>query len=307
MYDLIPALMISTGNSAISSVTINEFLLTLKGSWPLLIILIGALLATIGGVLINFERWPKLKKLSTYIVISGAIMSFIGGWVLNLEQDAISKELRDKSNKIVQLNEEIKGSITGGDSFCCVLPYMDWLNNVQFTLLHIGKYPMYDVTISVTDTTILNTFDWGALYERYYGYRRKILTPEEEKEFSSDEQIKKRASIDRSMMKEWRETQKKGILIDSKYLGTVTSNINFQSKHVLGFILKPDNETHKFVVYINARNGSFRQSIEFKPDINHWKMESHVVKLLSDRKQLPLKGFIGGFYNKIFGVTNLDK
>lgn len=73
--------------------------------------------------------------------------------MVQFKQTQLEQELRAKSDEIASLSRTIAASVTGGDSFC----YLDlglgdgMINTPLLTLVHQGKYPLYDVGIRIVD------------------------------------------------------------------------------------------------------------------------------------------------------------
>ncbi|MGB2690646.1 MAG: hypothetical protein WBC36_16825, partial [Desulfobacterales bacterium] len=87
----------------------------------------------------------------------------------------LSQEIAELAKTNANLNKEIAGSLTGGDSFCYLMPILSFTeaNTLAFNLNHFGKYPMYDVHIEIWDDTINENVDLGAIFEKHFGYRQK--------------------------------------------------------------------------------------------------------------------------------------
>lgn len=108
-------------------------------------------------------KMPEYLSIPTIIVFLGALLSGIGAFWAAVKQSKDSaktaqerlefeKELRSKSEEIAELNKKIAASVTGGDSYC----YFDIANfgpnNTAIAIIiHQGDFPIYDVSISITD------------------------------------------------------------------------------------------------------------------------------------------------------------
>jgi hypothetical protein len=77
-------------------------------------------------------------------------------WIAQLKETGerlrYERELRIKADEIADLNRTIAGSVTGGDSFI----YLAFTpepnsNNAMLSLLHRGKFPVFDVSIELSD------------------------------------------------------------------------------------------------------------------------------------------------------------
>ncbi|MGZ5127185.1 MAG: hypothetical protein ACXWC1_30800 [Burkholderiales bacterium] len=70
----------------------------------------------------------------------------------------VQKKLAEKSDEIARLNQEIstltkesQAMITGGDAFCLIDPFFMHSNELYLAPTNPGKYPLYDLSIKVTD------------------------------------------------------------------------------------------------------------------------------------------------------------
>jgi hypothetical protein len=126
----------------------------------------------------------SFKMSSEYIIGLGAILAGIGALIGGYGAFRSSKEqgkeqaaLRNKAEeiaalykKIAELNENIAGSVTGGNSYCyvtCINDYLDQ-NICEFVLITNGKFPMYDVVANITDYRLVHKLEsHGEGYSRY--------------------------------------------------------------------------------------------------------------------------------------------
>ena len=92
------------------------------------------------------------------LILLGAVLSAIGALWASVEQTRFERELRVKSDQLAELNREIADSVIGGDSFCylTVASLSDQSNRGVLTVVHQGKYPLYDAHARVVD---LQKFD----------------------------------------------------------------------------------------------------------------------------------------------------
>jgi hypothetical protein len=77
-------------------------------------------------------------------------------------------------------------------------------------------------------------------------------------------------------------------LID-KSIGTITFDINRQGVTTYIFNLPPDRDHQEFSAHIHARNGYFRQKINFKVVNGRWRMTSTLVKPISEKENILLR------------------
>jgi hypothetical protein len=97
----------------------------------------------------------------TLVVFLGALISAAGAFWFSSERIRGQRELRllneeiaAKSDKIAELSEQIRGEVTGGDSFAYVSARADsGADRVILTVIHQGKYPLYDLAARVVELT----------------------------------------------------------------------------------------------------------------------------------------------------------
>lgn len=106
------------------------------------------------------------------VIAIGALCSLFGSfWLTRVQAQerqrssearaAFEGELREKSDQIASLNQTIASSVTGGDSWCYLLPLRpdSSVNGVKIRegtgfdlmLMHEGAFPLYDVDVRVRD------------------------------------------------------------------------------------------------------------------------------------------------------------
>lgn len=85
------------------------------------------------------------------LIFIGAFISAAGAMWAAQRQAISEKELRQKSDEVAELNKQIALSITGGDSFAYLIPTRVAPNAAVLTLVHQGKYPLYDLHIRIVD------------------------------------------------------------------------------------------------------------------------------------------------------------
>ena len=83
------------------------------------------------------------------LIFAGALIAAIGAYLSALKQSGLNERLHNKNDEIIKLNQYIRDSIMGGDSFCYLLPIES--TNPYAMLLHSGEYPLYDIGVSVLD------------------------------------------------------------------------------------------------------------------------------------------------------------
>ncbi len=87
------------------------------------------------------------------VIFIGVIISALGALWAARQQGKSAEALRNKSDEIAALNREIAQSIIGGDSFCylSVSPLKQPDDQALLTLVHQGKYPLYDLGVRIVD------------------------------------------------------------------------------------------------------------------------------------------------------------
>jgi hypothetical protein len=87
------------------------------------------------------------------LVFAGAILVAFGGFLAALRQSNFNAEIRQKNEEIAHLQHEAANIVTGGDSFCWMqLSMSDGPDRpAQPVFVHIGQYPLYDVTARIVD------------------------------------------------------------------------------------------------------------------------------------------------------------
>ncbi len=86
------------------------------------------------------------------LVIAGATISALGGLWANYSQNRDAATLSDKNEEIARLSQHIANAVTGGPTVCYLIPY-GWVGPGSILCTH-GDYPLYDVSIRVTDLQI---------------------------------------------------------------------------------------------------------------------------------------------------------
>lgn len=108
-------------------------------SLPMMLVLIGAIASAVGGFLATFRQGEEQRK-SAQEQLKYAN-----------ERVEFEKDLRAKSEEIAELNRTIAASVIGGDSFCYVTLASANQKGAFVTVVHQGKYPLYDVRIRMVE------------------------------------------------------------------------------------------------------------------------------------------------------------
>ena len=91
--------------------------------------------------------WPNL------LVFTGVLLAALGSLWSSIEAGRAERLLREKSDKIAELNQYIAESVTGGDGFILLeIANIDADKNTGIlTLVNKGDQPMYDVSVDMVD------------------------------------------------------------------------------------------------------------------------------------------------------------
>jgi len=266
-------------------------------------LVIGGILILFFGVLAAISKEKRSLKwialgsfLAGMIVLSAGLLSEYKGQqaskLLQSKTEEVAKiaqEIARLAKTNANLNKEIAGSLTGGDSFCYLMPIPSFTeaDTLALNLHHFGKYPMYDVHIEIWDDTINENVDLGKIFEKHFGYGQKKYTVEEYLSRSKekrDEESKKNAVLNKEIM----EIINRAKLID-KSIGTITLDVNRQGVTIYIFNLPPDRDHQEFSAHIHARNGYFLQKIKFKVVDGRWRMNSTLLKSISEKENVLLR------------------
>lgn len=106
----------------------------------------------------------KLISFPVVLILAGGALTLVGGFLATVENNKekvqsierekkYTDELRAKSEEIARISIYNLNMVTGGDSF----PFIDPTFNIAtphsmvLWLGNGGKYPLYDVTVTITD------------------------------------------------------------------------------------------------------------------------------------------------------------
>lgn len=161
---------------------------------------------------------------------------------LNTKTDEISR----KSDKIAELSQELTASVTGGDSY----GYWSFLlgdgttNNPMGIFTHVGKYPLYDVIVYVTD------------YEKF-----KSLVPKGGLWIGSADSFRTLEYVDKNRMQ---------IEVGNVAVGKAT--------RFSGWGNLPDREIVTYSIKIDSRFWSWYQHLKLRRVNGKWKLAFRVFK-----------------------------
>lgn len=92
--------------------------------------------------------------LPAILIVAGAGLAAWGGFWQAYRQSLFNSELRQKNDKIIELQQQSAGAITGGDSFAeMVLQVPDATTGAVAMPIfaHHGKFPLYNVSARILD------------------------------------------------------------------------------------------------------------------------------------------------------------
>lgn len=113
---------------------------------------LGALISAYGALWTFLEENQYVG--GAVVVLLGALISAGGALWSSGERTKFEHELRERSDEIAQLNREIAASVTGGDSFCYLAMAslgVAEANTAILTIVQQGEYPLYDISLYITD------------------------------------------------------------------------------------------------------------------------------------------------------------
>ncbi len=204
---------------------------------PYIIIFIGIILTAVAEILRS-----KTNK-GIWLLVLGLLISGFGGVLSAFENDKFEKT--------------IQGNITGGDSYSYVIPHFDMYGIVNFTLMHEGDYPLYEINVLVCDIT-----------------KRSELVKKLgiHKDFTDEEWSNLQKN--RDIIGEIIYTSKQSELFRTQLL-------TFHPRSILSLFrlkLPNDKDEQKYLIKISARNGTITQPIKFKKINGEWDMSTRVQK-----------------------------
>jgi len=186
----------------------------------------------------------KVENIGLIILIIGLLVSGSGGWWA----------AREQSN----FEQKILGSVTGGDSYCYILPIMDENSGrTTFMLMHNGNYPVYDISITIIDETKMESLPFDKLVPK------GDMTEEEWEAL-----IQERDIYAEFMRKRENATS----IFELSILTRGTS-------HALArFQIPNEFQEQKYIVQIFSRNGMFNQTILCRRVNSVWRYSFRVTK-----------------------------
>ena len=123
-------------------------------SGAVILMIIGGLVTVALGFLSSRYKGEITPLWISWCTVAGGLVILISGVWSSIEQARFQRTLVDKSQKIESLQKNLSSILTGGGSFAYVDitiakdPAEDYL---QFNVIHKGEFPLYDLTVKVTD------------------------------------------------------------------------------------------------------------------------------------------------------------
>jgi hypothetical protein len=182
----------------------------------------------------------------------------------------LSAELADLANKNAAKSDEITKLVTGGDSFCYLLPMPDQISDRQsFMLFHEGSYPIYDVVVQIENRRTMQRMPFKKLYDEIIASHERDITEGRSKQ--------------RDLSHEIEALRNKAI---SRFpIGTLPPS----TAVTLGRFPIPETDEMEYFVMIHSRSGYFTQSIIQKKFGPTWKSSWRVLSHENDGKHRVLK------------------
>jgi hypothetical protein len=195
-------------------------------------------------------------------------------------------DLLTKSGKIEQLNDFILSSITGGDSYCYVRSSLDMSGFVNFSLEHIGKFPLHNVGVVIHDLAKRSELA-KVVGLPVQGSLTRVQLDELQKE--------------RDLIGESLSLLEKDVIFRHNWPSFPPGSIIipfFRTK------LPVNNEEQQYLVKISASNGTTTQPIRLRKIKGEWKTSTRVqkydnlkLKFMELRSEIdpdvPLKAYAG--------------
>jgi hypothetical protein len=135
-----------------------------------------------------FDSWTIITLSAAFSAFAG-ILAWYGGVLAGQEaadaDKARSAENEKQKDEIISLTKQIaadqSSQLTGGDSYCEFIPAIGPENKLTLDLINKGKYPLYDVTVTITDQAALMANGFGSLKDpnlmlKAAEQARKIIT-----------------------------------------------------------------------------------------------------------------------------------
>ena len=121
-----------------------------------------------------------------FVIVVGTLITIIGTFWAAVRQTNNNRVLMQKNERIRELSEKVSETMTGGDSFCYLqLLRLDGEPSLfQAALTHSGKYPLYDVSLTIIDPdepyrVVEGKLDWNDVMKKQHVFRVGNLSPKQ--------------------------------------------------------------------------------------------------------------------------------
>lgn len=162
----------------------------------------------------------------------------------------------DDSREIKKLNNLILSSITGGDSYCYIETRFDMSGFVNFSLKHVGKFPLYDVDVIIHDIS-----------------KRSELMKAMQIPRTSTRQELNQLQKHRDLIGESIRVLQEDVILSSNWRSFPPGSMTMPFLRVR---LPLDKQEQQYLVKIYARNGAITQPIKFLKVAGDWHMSTRV-------------------------------
>jgi hypothetical protein len=123
---------------------------------PHVVVFIGIIVTGIAEILRyagDKKKNKNIESIGLLVLIAGLLISGAGGWWAAKEQS--------------NFEEKVLGSVTGGDSFCYVMPIVDDSSGrTTLMLMHQGNFPVYNISLRVLDLTKMEILPFDNLFPK---------------------------------------------------------------------------------------------------------------------------------------------
>lgn len=85
------------------------------------------------------------------VTLFGALVAALSSLISTVKQSELGEKLQEANEKLIRQAEEISAIVTGGDSFAYFTLSPSSANQALLTVIHQGKYPLYEVTADMVD------------------------------------------------------------------------------------------------------------------------------------------------------------
>jgi hypothetical protein len=176
----------------------------------------------------------RLKFRSVWLMTISIVLTAVGG-LLSSQNDSVMQA------KLMNLSESMVKNVTGGDSYCHLLPQV-FGDDLNFYAIQMGPYPVYDVSINIFDE-----IKHSHLHRKYS--RNGVL-------YTTIQDISSQATV------------------LHRELGTMPARVmRYIGKHSIG----NDKEPVRLIADISARNGWVRQQINLRWTGVRWALASRTT------------------------------